>query len=114
MPKRTAVNSIFVVRDGKQIQVKPGTTFEFTAEELADIKANSPESVRTPNGPEQTDAEREQAEAQAAAEADAQRVKDEEAAAKKRADDKAAADKTAADKKAADKKASATKSADDI
>ncbi len=46
MPKKVALKSVVVVRDGQRIDVKPGTTFDFTAEELKQIEAaSSPENV---------------------------------------------------------------------
>jgi len=56
MPKRTAVNTIHIQRDGKTIVVNPGTVYDFTGEELADINASSPESVRTPVNEDTADA----------------------------------------------------------
>lgn len=52
MPKRIAVNQIHVRRDNKRVVVKPGDLFDFTDEELADMKrtdaASGYESVRPP------------------------------------------------------------------
>lgn len=52
MPKRIAVNQIHVRRDNKRVVVKPGDLFDFTDDELADMKrtdaATGYESVRPP------------------------------------------------------------------
>lgn len=41
MPKKVALKAVTVVRDGVRVDVKPGTTFDFTAEELKQIEAAS-------------------------------------------------------------------------
>lgn len=38
MAKRTAKHRILIVRDGKQVAVEPGTSFDFNAEEIADLE----------------------------------------------------------------------------
>jgi hypothetical protein len=48
MPKRIAVNSIVVYRDGKRFTVKPDQMFDFTDAELADIKRSASDAVRQP------------------------------------------------------------------
>lgn len=46
MPKRVAVGTIIVQRDGKRMQVPRGQAFDFTAEELADINRLNPGAIR--------------------------------------------------------------------
>lgn len=46
MPQRKAIGTIHLQRDGKHVVVAAGTTFDFTAEELKDIKRMSPDAVR--------------------------------------------------------------------
>lgn len=46
MPKRIPVQTVIVNRDGKQIAAPIGKPFDFTNEELADIKAVNPDAVR--------------------------------------------------------------------
>lgn len=52
MPKLVALNQIHVFRDKKRTVVQPGTLFDFTAEEVADLDKNCAatgfESYRTP------------------------------------------------------------------
>jgi hypothetical protein len=48
MPKMIAVCTVTVVREGAQVHVKPGTLFDFTAEELKELNAGMPEAVRSP------------------------------------------------------------------
>lgn len=48
MPNRIAVNTIFVVRDKKRVKIVPGQSFDFTSEELEDIKQANPEAIRLP------------------------------------------------------------------
>lgn len=48
MPKRIAVHTIILHREGKRVKVSPGKPFDFTPAELADIKKNSPDSIRVP------------------------------------------------------------------
>lgn len=48
MAIRVPVETIMVVRDGKQISPKIGEPFNFTAEELADIKRINPDAIRFP------------------------------------------------------------------
>lgn len=48
MPKRIIVTSVHVQREGKVVVAKPGELFEFTADELADIKRLNPRAVRAP------------------------------------------------------------------
>ena len=47
MPKRVPVNSVFVVRDGKQVSPTIGEPFNFTDEELTDIERLMPEAIST-------------------------------------------------------------------
>lgn len=113
MPKRTANHSIQVYRDGKIKTVKSGQTFNFTAEELADIKRVSPDAVRAPVNEEveedpQVKADREAKERQALALADARDKAESDLTAARNAVAvaQATADKpraTAADKKALEK-----------
>jgi hypothetical protein len=46
MPKRIPVKSVIIQRDGKQKRLQIGTEFDFTADELKDIEASSPNSLR--------------------------------------------------------------------
>lgn len=48
MPKRIAVNTIFVVRDGQRRKIMPGQEIDLSNDELADIKAHNPDAVRMP------------------------------------------------------------------
>lgn len=47
MPKRIAENKIIVHRNGARVVIKPGQLFDFTADELAALKIDAPEAVRT-------------------------------------------------------------------
>lgn len=84
MPIRIPVNTIIVQREGKQFAVPLNKPFDFTKEELADIKNLRPNAVRLP-----------------VQETAPIVSKEAEAAAEKAAADKAAADKAEADKAAA-------------
>lgn len=44
--KRTANNAITFYRDGKRLKIKSGQTFNFTKEEVEDIKAQNPRALR--------------------------------------------------------------------
>lgn len=59
MPERIAVNTVHVIREGKTVVVKPGTKFNFEANELADIKLLAPDSVRHVVNEAESDADRE-------------------------------------------------------
>jgi hypothetical protein len=48
MPKRIANNTIILYREGKRVRIPAGKAFDFTAKELEDLKASSPDSIRTP------------------------------------------------------------------
>ena len=85
MPKRTVVGKIIVHRDGKRVEPKIGAAFDFTADELADIKRLQPGAVRIVVN-EDADLE-----AQAKADAEAQAKADAEAQKKAEADAKAEA-----------------------
>lgn len=47
MPKRIPTQTIIMHRDGKRVTVKPGVSFDFTADEIKDIKQSSPDALRT-------------------------------------------------------------------
>lgn len=111
MVKRVVLKSIFVQRDGQQQRLEVGKEFDFTAEELADIKRMKPGAIRIKSdefSDDELTQQNAEAVAKAAADKDAKEKADRKAAAdKKAADDKAAAEKKAADKKAADEKRAA-------
>lgn len=74
MPKKVANHTVVVVRDGKRLRVSPGTSFDFTAAEVAGLNKMSPGTLRNPvnetvEEPEQEpgDGEAQQAEQQAPA-----------------------------------------------
>lgn len=46
MPTRTAVNSVQVFRDGKIKTIKPGQKFNFTSDEIEDIKRLKPGAIK--------------------------------------------------------------------
>lgn len=46
MPKRIAVNTVVVVRDGKRKEIAPGTLFDFTVDEVKELEAMK--AVRKP------------------------------------------------------------------
>jgi hypothetical protein len=48
MPKRIAVNTIILHRDGKIVRYKPGSTVDLSAEELESLKKANPDCVREP------------------------------------------------------------------
>jgi hypothetical protein len=48
MPKRTAANTIVVQRGAQRLTVKPGQTFDFTNEEIADINSVAPRALKKP------------------------------------------------------------------
>lgn len=75
MPKRIPVESVIVNRDGKRFRPPIGKLFDFTAEELADIKLVNPGAVRTAETTEEVVAPTE-AEKQAKREADEKAAKE--------------------------------------
>lgn len=48
MPKRKVAQCVIVQRDGKRLKVMPGETFDFTAEELEDIKRTNKDALFQP------------------------------------------------------------------
>lgn len=48
MPKRKAAQYIVVQRGDKRVKVQPGETFDFTAEELEDIKRMNKDAIHDP------------------------------------------------------------------
>lgn len=116
MPKRVPVQGILVRRDGKLVRPKLGVPFDFTAEELEDIKNANPDAVTKIASTELMDedpaiakarAQQEQRDAEEAARA--QQVAEEERAArlKKAEEESAAEEKAQAEADAAKKKAAA-------
>lgn len=61
MPKRIAVNTIFVIRDGRRLKILPGTEIDLTTDELETLKKMSPDSIRNPINESSSDAGRESA-----------------------------------------------------
>ena len=102
MPKRKAVHQIHLRREGKEVIVKPGQVFDFSADELASLKDRAPNSFKVVEAEElvETDAQRDE---RIAAETAANEAKAKAAAEKATADRKAAEEKAAADRKAAAK-----------
>lgn len=47
MPKRTAVQTITVVRDGKTVTPTIGKPFNFTEDEIEQIEAMNPDAIST-------------------------------------------------------------------
>ena len=114
MPKRAVIYGVQVFRDGKIVAVKAGTTFNFTGDEIDDIRKANPKALR-PVPIEDLEAEKKAAEspeqraARVQAENDeAARIQAENDAAVKQkeiddADADAAKEKAAAELKAAEK-----------
>jgi hypothetical protein len=49
MPKRITKQSVVVHRDGKPIRLKSGILFDFTKDEIEELKIAAPNALRTPN-----------------------------------------------------------------
>lgn len=56
MPKRIPMQTVIVQRDGKQVAPPIGKAFEFTREELDQIKAVAPDAIRHPVNEEEAEA----------------------------------------------------------
>lgn len=69
MPKRIPHQSIVLYRDGKQVRPDIGKPFDFTQDELDDIKATNPDAIRHIVNEELPATAAEQAAAREAAEA---------------------------------------------
>ncbi len=95
MPKRLTLQTVFVHRDGKLTRPEIGKVFDYTAEELKDIKDNNPDAVRVPT--DESDKESDGLEVKQSA-AQKKATEDEAAKAKDKADKTAekSADKTVA------------------
>lgn len=48
MPKRIAVNTLFIYRDKKRKKIMPGESVDLTDDELKDLNANAPDTIRKP------------------------------------------------------------------
>ena len=48
MPKRELLQAVVVQRDGERLKIKAGKVFDFTADELADIKKLNPDAIKAP------------------------------------------------------------------
>lgn len=48
MPLKIVDHTVTVAREGKSVTVQPGTAFNFTKEELADVESAVPGSTRDP------------------------------------------------------------------
>lgn len=99
MPVRKVVYGVQVFRDGKLIAVKPGTKFNFTADEIKDIKKAKANAIIAVDVEDEAVVETDE---QRAARLQAEK---DESARIQAANDKAVADKEAADKAEADAKA---------
>lgn len=111
MPKRAVIYAVQVFRDGQAKIIKAGTNFNFTADEIDDIKKGNPKALR-PVPVEDLEVEAKLAETPEEKAARVQ-AEAEEAARVQKANDKAVADKEAADKQAVADKAAAAQAVKD-